>query len=32
VETKDGRELGRIRFEVEEDQREGARRFQTIES
>lgn len=32
VETRDGRELGRIYFEVREDLREGERSFQVIES
>lgn len=32
VETRDGRELGRIYFEVREDQRRGTRSFRVIES
>ena len=32
VETADGRELGRISFEVREDRRRGERTFQSIES
>lgn len=32
VETQDGRELGRIYFEVREDRRQGKRNFQLIES
>ena len=32
VETQDGRELGRIYFEVREDRRQGTRSFERIES